>query len=190
MNVKICLHWRKQRPRFVSPIAAAARTVVFEKAFPDSAQCLYVDPFALGAEHAIREFRPAIFAGTLQKVLAFGGELRPTHAVVVFSWAGGRSLSETDRDALWDSYGLPIFEQVITPDGELVAWECEAHDGLHLADGAQATGERIVVGRCDCGADTARIMGPATAPRLNGERGIPMLLLPARLKSGRLPLAT
>jgi len=190
MTLTFRVRWRQHRPRFVHPMPAAARTVVFEPLFRKSSQCLYVDPFAPGAAQQIREFRPAVIAGTLQKILAFGGELRPTHAVVAFSWEGSRCLSESERDDLWEAYHVPVFEQVITPDGRLVAWECEAHEGLHLPNGAQAMADRIVVGRCDCGADSPRVIRPSMAPQLNGERGQPTLLLPARLGSGRQPLPT
>src|SRR6202050_2317838 len=29
---------------------------------------------------------------------------------------------------------VPIFEQCLAPDGSLLAWECEAHDGLHTVE--------------------------------------------------------
>jgi hypothetical protein len=182
--------WGEHLPAFKHPMPAAARTVIFEPLFRRSSHCLYVDPFSLGAAQQIRDFRPAVMAGTLQKVLAFGGELSPSHGLVVFSWEGGLCLSDADRDDLWDAYRVPVFEQVITSAGHLAAWECEAHEGLHLADGAQAMADRIVVGRCDCGADAPRVLRPTMAPRLTGERDLPMLLLPAPLRSGTQPLPT
>jgi len=36
------------------------------------------------------------------------------------------------RDALWDAFGLPLFEQWRGWDSELLAAECEAHEGLHV----------------------------------------------------------
>jgi hypothetical protein len=43
-------------------------------------------------------------------------------------------LTPLDRDALWQRYGLPMFEHLIGMDGELLAFECETHDGLHIVE--------------------------------------------------------
>ena len=43
-------------------------------------------------------------------------------------------LTPLDRDTLWQRYGLPMFEHLIGMDGELLAFECETHDGLHIVE--------------------------------------------------------
>jgi phenylacetate-CoA ligase len=43
-------------------------------------------------------------------------------------------LSEEDRNELWRAFEVPIFEQCLGPGGAVLAWECEAHDGLHIAE--------------------------------------------------------
>jgi hypothetical protein len=47
-------------------------------------------------------------------------------------------LDPRDRDLLWDAFGLPMYEQIYSATG-LLATECEAHDGLHAAKGADWT---------------------------------------------------
>ncbi len=37
-----------------------------------------------------------------------------------------------ERDELWDAFGLPVFEELHGFDGEVLARECEAHDGWHV----------------------------------------------------------
>jgi hypothetical protein len=43
-------------------------------------------------------------------------------------------LTPLDRDALWQRHGLPMFEHLTGMDGELLAFECETHDGLHIVE--------------------------------------------------------
>ena len=43
-------------------------------------------------------------------------------------------LSPIERDGLWKRYGVPMFEHMIGMDGELLAWECETHSGLHIVE--------------------------------------------------------
>jgi hypothetical protein len=41
-------------------------------------------------------------------------------------------LSPIERDGLWQRHGVPMFEHLVGMDGELLAWECETHSGLHI----------------------------------------------------------
>jgi len=41
-------------------------------------------------------------------------------------------LTEERRDGLWQSFRVPIFEQIVTENGAVLAAECEAHDGCHI----------------------------------------------------------
>lgn len=54
------------------------------------------------------------------------------HSVVVFSDVRGGLMLGTDHDTLWHAFQVPIFEQLRGLCGELLATECEAHNGLHL----------------------------------------------------------
>ncbi len=57
---------------------------------------------------------------------------RLTHSVVAFSILRRAFLSEEARDLFWRVFKVPIFGQVLSPEGQLLAWECEAHDGYHF----------------------------------------------------------
>ena len=43
-------------------------------------------------------------------------------------------LSAIERDGLWQRHGVPMFEHLVGMDGELLAWECETHCGLHVVE--------------------------------------------------------
>jgi len=43
-------------------------------------------------------------------------------------------LSPIERDGLWQRHGIPMFEHLVGLDGQLLAWECETHRGLHIVE--------------------------------------------------------
>ncbi len=64
-----------------------------------------------------------------------GGEPVPgrgARRLLVYTKLGEPLLNPTLRDRLWQAFELPVFEQLHGFDGELLASECEAHEGLHL----------------------------------------------------------
>jgi hypothetical protein len=84
-----------------------------------------------------------------------------THAAIVLARPGQSALTESQRDWLWRRFQVPVFEQVIGPNGALLAAECEAHDGLH-ADPAETllTGEHFDPSPCPCGRRSPKIRLP------------------------------
>jgi hypothetical protein len=82
--------------------------------------------------------------GSLEELLrlAAGIEARqavppPTaRCVVVETPLGERLAPERARDLLWRVFELPLFEELLGPQGETLAFECEAHEGLHLETGS------------------------------------------------------
>ncbi len=90
----------------------------------------------------VRNFRPQAVAapvGVLMRLAATaGGPARGlpvmTHAVVAFTGPEHGTLSDNERNTLWSAFEVPVFEQCIGADGSLLAWECEAHDGLHTVE--------------------------------------------------------
>ncbi len=193
MRVWNWLSWRDSRPRFVSPLNGVKRAVVLEPLFRPGAELRWVDPEAVDAATSIRAERPAVLAGTVGSLLNLAAALGPavvTHALVVFTRTGEACLTDEQRDRLWDRFGIPVFEQILDEDGRVAAWECEAHNGFHLAKGAQpASGCSVETGACDCGADSPRMLSSAVAPRFTGGDSSPRLTS-ARLTSSTRPIAT
>ncbi len=184
------LPWGDRRPRFSSSAPVIARTVVFEPLFRRNSNLLYVDPRASAAAGDIRNFHPAALAGRLETLLEFARTAQPTHALVAFTAEGARCLSDRDRDDLWNACPVPVFEQVITADGRLVAWECEAHDGLHLAADAIAPPCcAVTTAVCACGTASPRIANPPLAPLFTVREETQRLLLPAAINPASRSLA-
>jgi hypothetical protein len=72
-------------------------------------------------------------------------------------------LTEPQRDALWESFQVPVLTLLLGRDGLPIAYECEAQDGLHLRDDYSG---RLLAGHiesrpCECGRPGRRLMPPA-----------------------------
>lgn len=112
--------------------------------------------FATGWSEEAARYAPEAIAGTREQVLTL--ETRLTHAVIVLARPGEMLLTEDDRDVLWRRFGVPVFEQIIGLDGELLAAECEAHNGLHVMTPQRDwTPYRKETSPCGCGKTTARL---------------------------------
>ena len=114
-------------------------------------------------------YEPAAIAATLEQVRALDqpGISSLTHALVILWRPLQERLSEADRDSLWRSFRVPVFEQIIGKSGELLAAECEAHDGLHLMSPAlPLDNEYVDAAPCPCGRKSARIGGTQGAALL------------------------
>jgi hypothetical protein len=94
--------------------------------------------------------------------------------LIVLTGVSGPALNDRHRDLIWRAFHVPVFEQLRDWDGNVIARECEAHDGLHLLSGTDARLEQnelwvdnrrtnieasIVADACECGAETVRLQG-------------------------------
>jgi len=117
--------------QFVHPVQPPPRTAILAPGFKGSK---LVKVFDSGWTEDVERFAPASIAGPveeLRRVAELGFELR--HSVIVLTGSNRQGLSDDDRQFLWESFGVPVFEQQIGPDNELLATECDAHEGLHVA---------------------------------------------------------
>jgi phenylacetate-coenzyme A ligase PaaK-like adenylate-forming protein len=101
-------------------------------------------------------------------------------AAVVLTDIDGEALSEDRRELLWKAFGVPVFEQLRSREGAIVARECEVHDGLHVDPEARVAHELSALSAamtvsepCECGSETPRLRGylstrtpEAPAPRV------------------------
>ena len=104
-------------------------------------------------------FQPAAVAATLTQCRKLSRVLIPslTHALIVLERPGGVRLTDDDRDLFWRAFRVPVFEQIIGPSGQLLARECEAHDGLHIeAPGLRIDAKVVDTSLCPCGRQTPR----------------------------------
>ena len=54
------------------------------------------------------------------------------HSIVAFTGMIEGPVSEEDLDLFWKVFGVPVYEQFYGFGGELIAYECPAHQGLHV----------------------------------------------------------
>ncbi len=116
------------------------------------------------------------------------------HFLVSFTGSEHGELVEEDRERFWRVFQVPVFEQRLGFDGRVIAYECEAHEGLHIVPERAAIEETahsellltsltdlrrptLRVGTrlggaiqhdcCDCGNAAARLIGarPLPAPQ-------------------------
>jgi len=150
--VTVKLRWQTRRQPFISPLDPAPRTAVLVPWFRSS--------------RAVQPDAAQAIAGTLDQLLALAGNAEPTHALIVVGRAHHPRLRESDRDRLWQAFRVPVYEQIIGRAGELLAAECDAHDGLHiLSPKLDVEAERIDASPCACGRKTPRLM-PAEVAEL------------------------
>jgi len=96
--------------------------------------------------------RASALAGTfdeLEHARARGAEARRTVYVMTEE---GEPLGDRERDLLWRLYGVPVYALAKRGDS-VVAWECEAQDGLHCAGDGNAA--------CACGRPGPKVMAKA-----------------------------
>jgi hypothetical protein len=154
--VLVTCTWRFRKAAFQYPLGAAPRTAVLVPWFRSGSRVRVFRDWS--AEAAA--FRPAALAATSAQVLALAAEpIALTHALIVFAMPRAPLLTAEERDRLWRAFGVPVFEQVVNRSGDLLAAECEAHDGLHVAAMSQAmqSNYSVRLARCGCGAASPRI---------------------------------
>jgi hypothetical protein len=119
------------------PLRRVGKTAVLTNRFLQSNMVRGFD-YAKAGELA--SFSPESLAGPIDKLRAVAEavlcnrlSLRSLrHAVIPFTGLKHGSLSQEDRDLFWRAFQVPVFEQFRGFSNELLAWECEAHNGLHI----------------------------------------------------------
>jgi hypothetical protein len=138
---------------FVHPIDPATRTAILAPGFRPTKS---VRVFPQGWDHRVKRFDPLSIAGPLEQLRSLAIDGWPLEqAVVVFTYAGQPVISDVDRESFWKAFGVPVFEQYLSPRNPLLATECDAHAGLHVVSGCEDFPvEREV---CACGNSAPRL---------------------------------
>lgn len=140
---------------FHYPVPPVPRTAVLVPWFRPpllASQPIRIFPHGFGEE--AMSFEPSAIAATAEQCGAMCGFLIPSlsHALIVLERPSWPRLTEADRNAFWRAFRVPVFEQIIGPSGELLAGECEAHEGLHIeAPGLRLTQDMVDATPCRCG---------------------------------------
>jgi len=154
--MRIIVRLGRREAAFRHPLDPAPRTAVLAPGFAPSGS---IRVFPQGWSAEARRFRPTAIAGRVDVLRALARrnvDLR--HAVIAFTELKSR-LTERDREFLWQAFGVPVFEQCLGVKNELVAGECEAHEGLHLWRPVPRDWDGDVAkSRCACGSVAPRLM--------------------------------
>jgi hypothetical protein len=98
-------------------------------------------PFKPELATQLEGFRPNLIAGTVAEFeqLAEQVDLDAVtlscldHAVIVLTRCGNAPLSDVARVVFWQAFGVPVYEVFTGLDDTILAYECELHEGWHLA---------------------------------------------------------
>jgi hypothetical protein len=156
---------RPAQARFIHPIDPAPRTAILAPGFREGP---LVRIFPEGWSERARRFHPASIAGPLGLLRRLARDTWTfDQAVVVFTYAGAPGLSATDREKLWAAFGVPVFEQYLSPRNKLLATECDAHSGLHVI--ARCEDLALDHDPCPCGNPSPRL---TRGPRIEELAGL------------------
>lgn len=153
--MQILKRWTK-RPVLAYPIPPAPKTAVLLNGFRQTAN---IRVFENGWTEAAATFAPAAIAATLAQLRALPSTASVRNALIALVRPNDPPLSEEDREHLWRAFRVPVFEQRIDDSCNLLAAECEAHDGLHLeSELSPREGELLESTPCGCGRTTPRLI--------------------------------
>ncbi len=146
---------------YVSPVQPEPKTAILIPGFRESKR---MRVFPGGWDEETARYRPAVVGAPVEDLVRLARNWderweRPKRALVAFSFEYGEGPSEADKDELWDRFGVPLFEQCLNFRRELMASECEAHEGLHLLpQHSGLEGYRLAHGRCACGSPAPKVL--------------------------------
>ncbi len=157
----------KTRRTLQFPLKAALRTAIIEKGFVPERTARVFDPEDLTELSA---WQPEAIVASLRTTLKLAemrrsGKIDLPHlsVVVVLTDIDGEPLGEDHRESLWRDFGVPVFEQLRGSEGDVLARECEVHDGLHVDSASRLAQElrtleaAMVNEPCECGSETPRL---------------------------------
>jgi hypothetical protein len=148
---------------FIHPIDPAPRTAILAAGFRETR---LVRSFPEGWNEGVRRFDPGSIAAPLESLLKLAlDSWQLDQALIVFTY-GGSGISAPHRDAFWNAFGVPIFEQYLSPKNKLLATECDAHSGLHVVSGCE--GFSLEHDICACGNPAPRLTRGSRIDELTG----------------------
>ncbi len=74
----------------------------------------------------------AISGNFVDLARAAAAGVRAERAVFSLQSPDAPFLTDYEREALWQTFQVPVFAMLLDREGRLAAWECEAQDGLHV----------------------------------------------------------
>jgi hypothetical protein len=103
---------------------------------------------------------PMALSGTFQQLAhAALRRVEPRRAVFVLQDEGDPLLTGAQRDELWELFHVPVYVLLLDANRKICAYECEAHQGLHLPRdiGVSRIPPGIETSPCGCGRPGPRL---------------------------------
>lgn len=119
--------------------------------------------FPDGWSGSVRRYKPEVLAAPWEDLLRLAQQWdecwpSPARGIVIVSFEGRPAPEDGLRDLLWEKFGVPLFEQYLGTNLQLLASECDAHEGLHVASRAiERPGFALCETVCPCGGTTPRL---------------------------------
>lgn len=89
-------------------------------------------------------------SGTFRELMKAAREgVSAQRAVFAMQFPDNPFLSDSDRDALWEAFQVPVFACLLDGEGRLVGYECEAQDGLHVPMMCPTDSNRMMISQDD-----------------------------------------
>jgi hypothetical protein len=131
-------HSRYRRLNY--PLGPPPRTAILMSGFIEDDRTLC---FSDGWCHDLERFRAEAIAGPVAMLRRMANSVfcrgawfpylrRPILALTGLPFPDLGLLTEEDRELLWRAFGVPVFEHFLGAANEVLAAECDAHQGLHL----------------------------------------------------------
>ena len=145
-----------------------------------------LDPFYPESTIHLEGYRPNMIVGDSSDLITLAEQVGLgtvdlaciDHAIIALTRCGEAPLNDVARVVLWQTFGVPVFEIFISFDLSIIAYECELHEGWHLApqvvlnnfdgelmlDAPGILGMRTALNgsltgdKCPCGREGARLL--------------------------------
>jgi hypothetical protein len=114
-----------------------------------------LQPFYPESMVHLQGYRPNMIVGTASELQHLAGQVdlgtvdpsTVDHALIVLTRCGQPPVSDVARVVLWQTFGVPVYEIYCGLDNSILGYECELHEGWHLAPGvafAEMDGELML----------------------------------------------
>jgi hypothetical protein len=120
------------------PVHAEMRLALLSESAPAFG---LLNPFRPESATDLEGFRPNMIAGRVEEFEQLAGQVHLgtlnlaclDHAIIVLTRCGHTPISDVARVVFWQAFGVPVYEVFSGLDDSILGFECELHEGWHLA---------------------------------------------------------
>ncbi len=99
--------------------------------------------FSQAQERELQKYGPQLLLGSSEDLSRLAAQVEKRalslshldRAVFVLTGHRDTPLRDKVRAALWQAFGVPVYELLLDSNGSTLATECEAHEGWHIESG-------------------------------------------------------